>query len=56
MPDDPDDDAVIAAALESGASYIVSEDQHLLKFGRYAGITILNRDAFQIELDRLGVP
>ena len=53
---DPDDDVVVAAALESQAGYIVSEDQHLLKLGRYGEISILNRDAFHNELNRLGIP
>src|SRR3989304_4533757 len=53
---DPDDDAVVAAALENQAGYIVSEDRHLLKLGHYEGISILSRDAFREELNRLGVP
>jgi predicted nucleic acid-binding protein len=53
---DPDDDVVVAAALESQAGYIVTEDQHLLKLERYGEISILNRDAFREELNRLGVP
>jgi putative PIN family toxin of toxin-antitoxin system len=56
VPADPDDDVVVAAPLESLADYIVSEDLHLLKLGRYAEITILSRDAFREELNRLGVP
>jgi putative PIN family toxin of toxin-antitoxin system len=53
---DPDDDVIVAAALESHADYLVSEDKHLLQLGQYSGITILNRDAFRDELNRLGVP
>jgi putative PIN family toxin of toxin-antitoxin system len=53
---DPDDDIVVAAALESQAGYIVSEDHHLLNLGHYGEIRILSRDAFQEELNRLGVP
>ena len=53
---DPDDDVVVAAALESQVGYIVSEDQHLLKLGLYGKISILSRDAFREELNRLGVP
>ena len=52
---DPDDDKIIAAALESKAAYIVSEDRHLLDLGEYQGIKIMNRDEFAAELDRLGV-
>jgi putative PIN family toxin of toxin-antitoxin system len=53
---DPKDDMIVAAALESEASYIVSEDKHLLALKSYQGITIMNRQQFAAELDRLGVP
>ena len=56
VPADPKDDMIIAAALESQASYIVSEDKHLLELKSYPGITIMNRQQFATELDRLGVP
>lgn len=56
VPADPEDDSIVAAAIECRAKYIVSEDQHLLNLGKYAEITILNRDALRDELDRLGVP
>ena len=52
----PWDDVVVAAAIESHAKYIVTEDRHLLDLINYAGVKILNRDAFRIELNRLGVP
>ena len=53
---DPKDDMIIAAALESKAEYIVSEDKHLLDLKKYRGIKIMNREQFAAELDRLGVP
>jgi putative PIN family toxin of toxin-antitoxin system len=53
---DPKDDIIIAAALEASASYIVSEDRHLLDLKAYEGITIMSRMQFAAELDRLGVP
>jgi len=56
VPADPKDDKIIAAALESKAAYIVSEDRHLLDLGDYQGIKIMNREQFWAELDRLGVP
>lgn len=56
VKDDPDDDQVVAAALESNAAYIVSEDRHLRALRSLRGITILNRDEFAQELDRLGIP
>ena len=56
VPADPKDDIIIAAALESKASYIVSEDKHLLDLKEYQGVKIMNREEFAAELDRLGVP
>jgi len=56
VPADPDDEKVIATALESKASYIVSEDRHLRDLKEYDGIPILSRTEFEAELDRLGVP
>ena len=56
VPADPKDDIIIAAALEAGAAYIISEDKHLLDLGQYQGIQIMNRQQFEAELDRLGVP
>jgi putative PIN family toxin of toxin-antitoxin system len=53
---DPDDDAIVAAAIESQADYVLTEDQHLLSLGVYGTIRFFNRDAFAQELDRLGVP
>lgn len=52
---DPKDDKIVAAALESKAAYIVSEDKHLLDLKEYEGIKIMNREQFEQELDRLGV-
>jgi putative PIN family toxin of toxin-antitoxin system len=56
VPADPKDDMVIAAALEAGAEYIISEDKHLTTLGQYHGIRILNREQFAAELDRLATP
>lgn len=56
VPADPKDDIVIAAALESKAEYIVSEDTHLLNLSTYQGITIMNRDDLEAELNGLGLP
>ena len=53
VPADPKDDMIIAAALEAHASYLISEDKHLLNLGQYQGITIMNRDDFADELARL---
>jgi putative PIN family toxin of toxin-antitoxin system len=55
VPADPKDDMIIAAAIESGATYIVSEDHHLRDLKEYQGIKILGIDDFKAELDRLGI-
>lgn len=52
---DPKDDKILAAAKEAGASYIVTEDGHLLDLGNWKGIKIMTREDFRAELDRLGV-
>ena len=41
VPDDPDDDIIIACAIESKADVIISGDQHLLSLGSYQGIPIV---------------
>jgi uncharacterized protein len=43
---DPDDDAILAAALEGCADYIVTGDQDLLTIGDYQGIRIIIPRAF----------
>lgn len=56
VEDDPDDDSIIAAALQCGAGYVISEDRHLLRLDGFQGLRIMTRDDFALELDRLGVP
>jgi putative PIN family toxin of toxin-antitoxin system len=41
IPEDPDDDVVLATASEGQAGYVVSGDRHLLKLGQYRGIKIV---------------
>jgi len=43
---DPDDDKFIAAALEAGADYIVSGNDHLLDLKEYQGVKILRPGEF----------
>lgn len=47
---DPDDHHILAAALESGASRIVTEDRHLLDLGLWRGIRIVDRATMLAEL------
>ena len=43
VPDDPDDDIVIACAIVGQATHLVTYDPHLLNLGEtYQGITILD--------------
>ncbi len=53
---DPKDDMIIAAAVEAKASYLVTEDRHLLELKDYQGIKIMTRKEFSQELDQLGIP
>ena len=55
VPDDPDDNIIIACAIEAEADFIVSGDQHLLLLGSYHGIPIVKaadflRGAISIEI------
>ena len=43
---DPKDDMILACALEVGADYIVSKDDHLKSLGEYRGIKIVSTDEF----------
>jgi uncharacterized protein len=43
---DPDDDAVVDCAVESGSSYIVSGDSHLSDMDRVGGITVVTPRRF----------
>lgn len=47
---DPDDDKILACALEAQADCIVTGDPHLLTLGRYRGVEILTPHEF---LERL---
>lgn len=47
---DPDDDFILACAVEGKANYIVSGDDHLLKLGRYRGIKILTPRDFVVDV------
>lgn len=46
VPDDPDDDIVIACAVTGKAEYIVSRDRHLLRLGSHQGIPIISTEVF----------
>ena len=46
VPDDPDDNIIIACAIEAEADVIISGDQHLLSLGSYHRIPIIKAADF----------
>lgn len=50
VPDDPDDDAVVACAIEARAAYIVTGDAHLLGLGTHSGIRTLTPREFVTQV------
>ncbi len=54
VPDDPDDDFVLACAVEGEANLIVSGDNHLLTLATYQGIPIVTVREFLQILSELG--
>jgi putative PIN family toxin of toxin-antitoxin system len=46
VPDDPDDNKYLAAALEGRAEFVVSGEAHLLDLHEYEGIRIITLRAF----------
>ena len=46
IPDDPDDERVLACAVEGQAELIVSGDRHLLELGQYQGIPVITAREF----------
>jgi len=50
--DDPDDDAVLACAVASKATGIVSGDSHLLKLAKFSNIPILTAPDLLRQIDK----
>lgn len=46
VSEDPDDDKILLCALSSGADFIISGDNHLLKLKKFEGIPIINPRQF----------
>jgi len=53
IKDDPDDDVVLATALEGNADYIVSGDHHVLDLGDFRGIKIVRPIDFLNVLNKV---
>ena len=56
VPEDPDDEIVLACAVEGDADLVVSGDQHLLNLGRFQGIEITTVRAFMERLEDEAAP
>lgn len=50
IQEDPDDNAILACAVQAGADYLVSYDPHLLRLEKYQGIKILKPQELLSEL------
>ncbi len=46
VTEDPDDDMVVACAVEGNAAYIITRDQHLLRMGTYQDIVVVSPEEF----------
>ncbi|MXV78037.1 putative toxin-antitoxin system toxin component, PIN family, partial [Candidatus Poribacteria bacterium] len=53
VPDDPDDNIIIACAIEAEADVIISGDRHLLTLGSYQEIPIVKASDFLANYIRL---
>jgi hypothetical protein len=49
---DPDDNIILACAMESYADYIISGDHHLTDLASFEGISVVNPDTFLKLMDR----
>lgn len=46
VPDDPEDNMIVATAVAAGADYLVTGDRHLLSLEQYQGIRIVTPRQF----------
>ena len=51
IKDDPDDNKIIACAIESSSEYIITYDNHLLKLKEFRGIKIITPEEFNKVYD-----
>jgi putative PIN family toxin of toxin-antitoxin system len=46
VPDDPEDDKLVAAAVAGEARWLITNDRHLLDLGRYGGVEMIPTGRF----------
>ena len=46
VKDDPEDNKILACALEGNADFVVSGDHHLTDIGFFRGVSIVKPDTF----------
>ena len=56
VADDPDDNVILACAVEGGTDYVVSGDAHLLNLKTYQGIRLVTAREFTILLGLTTAP
>ena len=54
--DDPDDDRILECAVEAGSEFIVTNDQAILRLGRYGEITMIRAVDFLQRLRGRSLP
>ena len=52
IKDDPDDNKFLEAAISGKASYIITQDKHLLKIKQFKDIKIINPEEFLILFEK----
>jgi putative PIN family toxin of toxin-antitoxin system len=53
IEEDPSDNIYLAAALESGADYLVTQDRHILSLKYFYGTQIISLDQFVRVIERI---
>ena len=51
VPEDPDDNAILEAAVAAQAAHVITGDRHLLKLVSWRGIDIVSPAAFVREME-----
>lgn len=51
IPEDPDDNIILATAVENNAAYLITGDKHLLKLKQYENVKIMTPGDFLVLFD-----